>query len=100
MSSVQSPVLSVPVATVERKKLPFNRKKPLAEPDSGRVAIRLDQLGFEKTEKRGNKNTIRRISVGTGKHELITTITIHNLYVLAIFKYLIFNSHAIELSTL
>jgi len=31
--------------------------KPLAEPDSGRVAIRLDLLGFEKTEKRG-KNTI------------------------------------------
>ena len=37
--------------------LPFNMKKPLAEPDSGRVAIRLDQLGFEKTEKRGKKNT-------------------------------------------
>jgi len=40
------------------------------------MAIRLDQLGFEKTEKRGKKqrNTLRRISVGTGKHELITTI--------------------------
>ena len=56
-SSVQSPVLSVPEATVERNDSPFNRKKPLAEPDSGRVAIRLDQLGFEKTEKRGG-NTI------------------------------------------
>ena len=39
----------------EKERLPFNRKKPLAEPDSGR--LRLDQLGFEKTEKRG-KNTI------------------------------------------
>ena len=53
--------------------------KPLAEPDSGRVAIRLDLLGFEKTEKRGEKhhNTIQRIPVGTGKHELITTIMSH-----------------------
>ena len=60
-----------------KERLPFNRKKPLAESDSGRVAIRLDQLGFEKTEKRGEKNTIQRISVGTGKHELITTIMSH-----------------------
>ena len=40
-----------------KERLPFNRKKPLAEPDSGRVAICLDQLGFERTEKRG-ENTI------------------------------------------
>jgi len=42
-------------ATVERKKLPFNRKKPLAEPDSGRAAICLDQLGAERTGKRGQQ---------------------------------------------
>jgi len=38
---------------VERKKLSFNRKKPLTEPDSGRAAICLDQLGVETTGKRG-----------------------------------------------
>jgi len=38
-----------------KKKLPLNREKPLAEPDSGRVAIHLDQLGFERTEKRGQQ---------------------------------------------
>ena len=38
-----------------KERLPLNRKKPLAEPDSERVAIRLDQLGFEKTEKRRKK---------------------------------------------
>jgi len=35
-----------------KKKLPFNRKKPLAEPDSRRGAICLNQLGFERTGKR------------------------------------------------
>jgi len=43
---------------VERIKLPFNRKKPLTEPDSGRVAIRLNQLGFERTETEGTTSTI------------------------------------------
>jgi len=42
-------------ATVERKKHPFNRKKPLAEPDTGSMAICLDQLGVERTGKRDNK---------------------------------------------
>jgi len=36
-----------------KKKLYFNRKKPLAEPDSGRAAIRLDQLGFLIGQERG-----------------------------------------------
>jgi len=36
-------------------KLPFNRKKPLAELESGRVAICLDQLWVERTEKRGKQ---------------------------------------------
>jgi len=34
----------------------INRKKPLAEPDSGRVA---DQLGFEKTEKKGQQTPFK-----------------------------------------
>jgi len=45
-------------ATVERNKS-FYRKKPLAEPDSGRVAIRLDQLGFERTENRGQQTPFK-----------------------------------------
>jgi len=36
-------------ATVGEKKYPFNRKKPLAEPDSGRVAIRLERLAVKRT---------------------------------------------------
>ena len=32
-----------------KEKLPFNRKKPPAEPGSGRAAICLDQLGVERT---------------------------------------------------
>jgi len=66
-----------------RKRLPFNRKKPLAEPDSGRVAIQLNQLGFDRTEKRGggHHNTIQRIPVETGKHKLMTTI-IQNVYLI------------------
>jgi len=38
-----------------KKKLPFNRKKHLAEPDSVRVAIHLNHLGFERTGKRGQQ---------------------------------------------
>ena len=63
-------------ATVERNDFPFNGKKSLAEPDSGRVAIRFDQLGSEKRGKK-HHNTIQRIPVGTGKHKLITTIMSH-----------------------
>jgi len=51
-SSIQSPILNMHEATVERKK---NRKKVLTEPDLGRVAIFLDQLGFERTGKRGQQ---------------------------------------------
>jgi len=40
------------------KKLPFNRKKPLEEPESGRVTICLDELGVERTGKRGQQNTV------------------------------------------
>jgi len=70
----------MPEATGEEQLL-FNRKKPLAEPDSGRVAIHLDQLGCEKTEKRGHHNTIQRIAVETGKHKLMTTMmpNVHNI---------------------
>jgi len=32
-----------------KEKLSFNRKRPPAEPDSGRAAICLDRLGHEKT---------------------------------------------------
>jgi len=42
-------------AMMERKKLPFNRKKPLAESDSGRAATCLDRLGVERTGKRGQQ---------------------------------------------
>jgi len=38
-----------------KKKLPFNRKKPPLEPEPGRVAICLDQLGAERTGKRGQQ---------------------------------------------
>ena len=44
----------MPEVTVGRK----NRKKPLAEPDSGRVAIRLDQLGLDKTKKGVTTNIV------------------------------------------
>ena len=37
------------------KKLPFNRKKPPSEPEPGRAAICLDQLGAERTGKRGQQ---------------------------------------------
>jgi len=40
---------------VRMKTLPFNRKKPQAEPDSGRMATCLDQLGFKMTGKRGQQ---------------------------------------------
>jgi len=35
------------------KNLPFNRKKPPSEP--GRAAVCLDQLGAERTGKRGQQ---------------------------------------------
>jgi len=38
----------------KRKNKPFNRKKPLAEPDSGR-AVCLNQLGVERTGKKGQQ---------------------------------------------
>jgi len=41
-------------ATVKRKNS-FNRKKPPSEPEPGRAAICLDQLGVERTEKRGQQ---------------------------------------------
>jgi len=37
------------------KNLHFNRKKPPSEPEPGRVAICLDQLGAERTGKRGQQ---------------------------------------------
>jgi len=52
----------------------LNRKKPLAEPDSGRMVICLNQLGFERTEKKGqHHNIIQRIPVEKEKHKLMTT---------------------------
>ena len=39
----------------EEKKLPFNRRKPPSEPEPGRAAICLDQLGAERTGKRGQQ---------------------------------------------
>jgi len=38
-----------------KEKLPFNMKKPLIAPDSGRVAIWLSSLGVERVGKKGQK---------------------------------------------
>ena len=43
------------IETIQSAKAQVNRKQPLAEPDSGTVAICLDQLGFERTIKRGQQ---------------------------------------------
>jgi len=40
---------------VERKTLPFSRKKPPSEPEAGTVAICLNERGVEGTGKRGRQ---------------------------------------------
>ena len=45
-------VLSMHEVTVEIKKLPLNRKKSLAEPDSGRVNLCLNRLGVDRSGRR------------------------------------------------
>ena len=59
---IASKLLSDPIPRPERargdcgeKNLPFNRKKPPSEPEPGRAAICLDQLGAERTGKRGQQ---------------------------------------------
>ena len=72
--SVQSPVLSVHEATVERKKLSFNRKKPPSEP--GRAPSASTSWGLRGQERGDNKhrNTRPEIPAGREKHKLMTTM--------------------------
>jgi len=58
------------------KNLPFNRKKPPSEPEPGKTAICLDQLGLRGQERGDNKhhNTRPEIPAEREKHNQMTTI--------------------------
>jgi len=51
-----------------RKKLPFNRKKPPSEPEPGRAAICLDQLGVEGTTNKQRPLDSWGMEQKTGKY--------------------------------
>ena len=78
LSSVQSPVLSVPEATVERNDSLLTGRNLWQNQTQEGWPSASTSWGLRR-QKKGEKhhNTIRRISVGTGKHELITTIMSH-----------------------
>jgi len=61
----------------KKKKLPFNRKKPLSEPDSGGGAVCLDQLGFERTGNNKPHNTRPGMPAEKEKHKLMTAVMLY-----------------------
>ena len=69
------PILSMHKATVERKKLPFSKKKLLAEPGSGSMPSSSTSWVLRGQERRNNKNhnTTTGLPAEKEKYKLMTT---------------------------
>jgi len=80
-SSVQSPVLSVHEATVERNDSLLTGRNLHQNQNQGGRPSASTSWGLRGQKRGDNKhrNTIQRIPVGTGKHELMNTIMSHEI---------------------
>ena len=78
-SSVQSHVLSIPEATVERNDSLLTGRNLWQNQTQEGWPSASTNWGLRRRKRGDNKrcNTIQRIPVGTGKHKLISTIMSH-----------------------